>query len=503
MAQIDNGHDAHGAAPQVLTVGSPAIGEILADRYQVEEHIGDDAHGRQMYRGMDVVLRRPVTIVLRHPGGDSASEMLSAAVAASRVVHPHLVGVYDAIDEGDRAYVVREWIDGTSLGDAVADGPIDSSRAVAIAYAIADAVAALHEAGVVHGNVHPGTVMIAQDGRVMLADARATDLTSEESDVRAIGGVLYCALTSFWPHAEAGPAPLPDGVHDNGRLVPPGQVCAGIPAALDELTASLLDPEVQAAPAATVTAELAILAEPVEEDDLDRPGHFSAFDEAAQPAMPNPGHRRRLVSVIGALVALAVMGALAAMNLGDGSTGGGGSSKPTASTSSVSNAPGQLRQVQLSAGSVRIILGPGAGNRDDTKGAEKAVDGSMATYWASDSYNDADMKSLHTGVGVWIDLGSPQKVNQVKLEMTRVGATVELRAGDTDPGSGQSTQAGDNQIANLYHEVAKARETTGTTTVLVGSGVPVQYLLVWFTKLPISNDGRYRAEVNEITVTVQ
>jgi len=78
VAQINNGHDAQGAAPQVLTVGSPAIGEILADRYQVEEHLGDDTHGRQLFRGVDVVLRRPVTIVLRHPGGDQASEMLAA-----------------------------------------------------------------------------------------------------------------------------------------------------------------------------------------------------------------------------------------------------------------------------------------------------------------------------------------------------------------------------------------------------------------------------------------
>ena len=95
-----------------MTFGAPTAGEILAERYELVEHINNDSAGRQVWRGVDVVLRRPVAVVLRYPGGDSATEMLQAAVAASRVVHPNLVGVYDAIDEGDRAYVVREWVDG-------------------------------------------------------------------------------------------------------------------------------------------------------------------------------------------------------------------------------------------------------------------------------------------------------------------------------------------------------------------------------------------------------
>jgi hypothetical protein len=114
VAQVDEGQEGAGASsPQVLTFGSPTVGEILADRYQLEEHVGTDSLGRQLYRGMDVILRRPVAVVLRYPGGDAASEMLAGAVAASRIVHPHLVGVYDAIDETDRAYVVREWVDGS------------------------------------------------------------------------------------------------------------------------------------------------------------------------------------------------------------------------------------------------------------------------------------------------------------------------------------------------------------------------------------------------------
>src|SRR4051812_20308272 len=150
--------------------------------------------------------------------------MLSAAVAASRIVHPHLVGVYDAIDEADRAYVVREWVDGSSLRELVADGPLDPDRGATIACAIADAIAAIHASGMAHGNIHPGTVLIAGDGRVVLTDARADEATTAEADLRAIGAVLYCALTGYWPHAEAGPTLVPDAIRDSeGRPAAPRQ----------------------------------------------------------------------------------------------------------------------------------------------------------------------------------------------------------------------------------------------------------------------------------------
>ena len=123
MTQVGEGHEAAEAAPPVMTFGAPTVGEVLAERYQLEEHINDDSAGRQVWRGIDVVLRRPVAVVLRYPGGDSAPEMLQAAVAASRVVHPNLVGVYDAIDEDDRAYVVREWVDGLFAARARRRGP--------------------------------------------------------------------------------------------------------------------------------------------------------------------------------------------------------------------------------------------------------------------------------------------------------------------------------------------------------------------------------------------
>src|SRR3954449_2544096 len=239
VTQVGEGHEtAADADGPVMTRGNPTVGEILAERYQLEEHFNDDSAGRQVWRGIDVVLRRPVAVVLRYPGGDSATEMLQAAVDASRVIHPNLVGVYDAIDEGTRAYVVREWVDGEALRELVnEEGPLDPARATAIAHSIADALAAVHATGMVHGNVHPGTTLIGDDGRIVLADARADSADSTETDVRSVGGILYFSLTATWPHTEIGNSALPDAHRDNtGALTTPRQVRAGVPAYLDDLT---------------------------------------------------------------------------------------------------------------------------------------------------------------------------------------------------------------------------------------------------------------------------
>ncbi len=168
--------------------------------------------------------------------------MLTVAVAASRLVHPHIVSVYDAIDDGDRAYLVREWVPGIALRDVLRQAPLDAERATLVTHAIAEAVAALHSAGIVHGNVHPGTILIADDGRVVLLDAHADGPADPRDDVRAVGAVLYACLTGHWPYAEAGRRHLPDAVRDSaGRIARPRQVRGGIPRHLDEIAADLLD----------------------------------------------------------------------------------------------------------------------------------------------------------------------------------------------------------------------------------------------------------------------
>jgi serine/threonine protein kinase len=527
VAQLGEGHEVPAAQPQVLTFGAPSVGEILAERYQLEEHIGNDSLGRQLYRGIDIILRRPVAVVLRYPGGDSASEMLGAAVAASRIVHPHLVGVYDAIDEGERAYVVREWVEGIALREIVEPGPLDAPRSVAVAWAVTDAVAALHATGMAHGNIHPGTVLVAHDGRVVLTDARADDAATPETDIRSIGAILYCSLTGYWPHAEVGPSSVPDGVRDGtGALIAPRQVRAGIPTHLDALAADLLNPDLPLPPADALAGELASYGQA--DDDIAYEGEgepepisgggggngggtsgLAAFDAAAsRPVTSGRSAGRKLaVGVIGLLV-LALLGTLAAAKVlgGDDKKNTPAGIQPGGSNGGTVSAPakqpvnGAPKPVKLSADQLRIVA-PKGDRTSEFDDVDKMVDGNPATVWKTDGYkNYPNFGNIKPGLGVLIDLKSPQQVVSVQVDFNTGGATAELRAGGTDPGS---TSDGDTQIVATYTSVGGPQQISGTTKVFQGPDQPTRFLLVWITKLPSDGNGRYRISIGEISVSVQ
>jgi serine/threonine protein kinase len=491
----------------VLTFGVPTVGEVLAERYQLQEHINNDAFGRQVWRGVDVVLRRPVAVVLRYPGGDSAVEMLDAAVAASRVVHPHLVDVYDAIDEGTRAYVVREWVDGGSLREYVTEAPLDPERATSVVSAVASAIAAVHASGIAHGNVHPGTVMIGSDGRVVLADARADEATTPDADIRAIGAVLYYSLTGHWPHAEAGANDLPDAVRDpSGALATPRQVRGGVPGHLSDLATDLLDPEVALPSADVLAADLRGMDTDREDEFFSSGGPLdfdhTPFREAPVPEPHRPIAKKLAIGVAGLLV-LAVAGLLLVTNVFS-SSNGAPSTLPSvgASTSTSRPSNGQPTPLNLTADQVRIV-DPPRGSRSEINGAGAMVDGVATTTWHTEHYRDRpDFGGVKPGMGVLIDLGSAKSVSSVKVDFVNSGATVDLRTGNSDPGNSSS---GDQQIYNTFKPVADPKVANATIVLNMNTEAPAtRYLLVWISGLPTApdNNGQYWVGISEIHVFV-
>jgi hypothetical protein len=504
VTQVGEGQDGVGPAPPMTAFGAPSVGEVLADRYQLEEHINDDSVGRQVWRGIDVILRRPVAVVLRYPGGDSAMEMLQAAVTASRVVHPNLVGVYDAIDEGERAYVVREWVDGAALREIVASGPLDAERATTIAHAVAAAVAAVHATGMAHGNVHPGTVLIDHDGRVVLADARGDGTASAVGDARAVGGVLYFALTGHWPQAEAGRTSLADAVRDStGALASPRQSRAGVPDYLDTLTMDLLDPQVEPPTAELLAAELGRLDSAADERFLDDTGPLR-FTGETRPEPPRPTGRKIAVG-IAALAAISLVALLLLVPL----LGGGGDDNPqavgtepagtaTAAPSAGGGGDSRVQKLNITADQVRIV--DPKGDRTELKDAALVVDGDTNTAWETQHYRgNPKFGGLKPGMGVLIDLGTAKHVEAVKVDLSASGATAELRTGTTDPGSSRS---GDQRVLNTYTLVGDPISDGGTTMAFGGfdPDKTYRYLLVWITAMPKDNTGEYQIGIQEIVV---
>ncbi|MER5457348.1 protein kinase family protein [Micromonospora sp. NPDC002389] len=514
VTQVGEGQDADETTPPVMTFGAPAVGEILAERYELVEHINNDSAGRLVWRGVDVVLRRPVAVVMRYPGGDSATEMLQAAVAASRVIHPNLTGVYDAIDEADRAYVVREWVDGRSLRELVADGPLDGARATAVGSAVASALAAVHATGMVHGNVHPGTVMISDDGRVVLADARTDGDDSQESDVRAVGGVLYYALTGYWPHTEAplrgataghGRAAIPDAVRDaNGVVAAPRQVRAGVPAYLDDLTTDLLDGGIAPPSSDVLAAELARLDVPADDDYLDNSGPLRFAAESGDEPSPlaAAGGRKVALGIAGVLVV-----ALVGLLVGISALGGDDDSPQTdpvaAPTSSAPVSeepppPAAVRDLQISAAR---IIDPDSNDRSEVRDAEKVFDGDRDEGWSTETYNRSNFGNLKEGMGVWVDLGTERTVKSVQVHLSSTGASAQLLTGTVDA---PSSSSGDRQVVDAFKNSVIGQpfeEHDGTTMTFNGfdADQKYRYLMFWITELP-SNNGGFKLGVQEITV---
>ena len=509
MTQVGEGHETSADADgPVMTRGNPTVGEVLAERYQLEEHVNDDSAGRQVWRGVDVILRRPVAVVLRYPGGDPATEMLQAAVDASRVIHPNLVGVYDAIDEGTRAYVVREWVDGESLRELITqEGPLDPARSTTIAHAIADALAAVHATGMVHGNVHPGTTLIADDGRVVLADARADAADSTEKDVRAVGGVLYYALTAHWPHAEVGRSAIPDANRDgSGNPAAPRQIRAGVPAYLDDLTMDLLDKRVAAPEADALAAELARL--DAADDDYDDVGplRFTQSNAAAEP----PRNNSKIVIGVAALVVIAIIGLVFGIRAITGSndqatkksTQANAGGAPT-SAGTDSQAPTRNPQkIKLTPDMVRIV-DPPKGNRSDSDEAKNVVDGDPNTSWTTHSFKSAKFGNLKAGMGVLINLGTPRLLADVRVETSSSGVGMDIRTGNTDPGDNSQ---GDQKIVDTYKKLGEPDANAkgdGTNRIfsVFDPNTQYQYVLVWLTELPPNDDGSgYKVSVNEVSI---
>jgi serine/threonine protein kinase len=156
------------ASPQQL-----GDGQLVAERYRVEALIGRGGMA-EVYRAFDECLARPVALkVLRaHYAFDPAlrSRFEEEAKAAAMVSHPDVVAVYDAGEDGDKAFIVMELVSGETLADRIARGPLDEAATRQIGGEVLDALAAAHARGVLHRDIKPANVLLSDEGTAKVAD---------------------------------------------------------------------------------------------------------------------------------------------------------------------------------------------------------------------------------------------------------------------------------------------------------------------------------------------
>ena len=168
--------------------------DVFLGRYQVIELIAEGGMG-SVFRGWDPKLKRPValkTIQLQGEASRSAlkDKLVEEAVATARFNHPHIVGVYDAADSVEAAYVAMELVEGVSLAVFMWEqGRLEAEAAVPIVACIASALETAHSHGLVHRDVKPGNVLLGYDGGIKVSDfGIATFLSGLRGDEGQIFG---------------------------------------------------------------------------------------------------------------------------------------------------------------------------------------------------------------------------------------------------------------------------------------------------------------------------
>ncbi len=152
----------------LLVPGELSTGEMLDERYLLRERIGEGGMAR-VYRAEDTHLRRSVAVkVFREPtdGIDSVERALSETTLLASLSHHSLVTVFDARIGNDAvSYLVMELVDGVTLRDLIARGPVDPRVVASIAIDIAEGLHVAHEHGVVHRDIKPSNVMLRTSPR--------------------------------------------------------------------------------------------------------------------------------------------------------------------------------------------------------------------------------------------------------------------------------------------------------------------------------------------------
>src|SRR5262247_2799443 len=141
--------------------------------YEIVTLLGAGGMG-EVYRARDTKLDRDVAIKVLPDlfvgDPDRVARFQREAKTLAALNHPHIGGIYGLEDAGGVRALVLELVEGPTLADRIAQGPIPIDEALPIARQIAEALEAAHEAGIIHRDLKPANIKLRSDGTVKVLD---------------------------------------------------------------------------------------------------------------------------------------------------------------------------------------------------------------------------------------------------------------------------------------------------------------------------------------------
>jgi serine/threonine protein kinase len=535
-------------------------GTRIAGRYRLVDQV-TAGNGWTRWKAMDETLARPVSVLTFAQGFPRVTQVVTAARAASRLTDPRMAQVFDVEDGGGQAYIVLEWVGGETLTELVTNGPLDPGRACSLITDATRALVGAHALGQAHLRLTPDSLCWTRSSGIKitglgidaaLAGDGLTGPAAQDpavADTIALAGLLYAAVTGYWPGEE--PTRLPAApVSEGGLLCTPHQVSADVSSAMDSvITRALLQRPTRQGPAISTPAAFAEaltgvappvpLPEPAPQpqagyanrggyrgysNDPNNPDTWAVSEQGPGGTSPYPqrnppsaqfasngyggsqytpapyqgterGGTSRVMIVVVVVLVLAVIGATVwAVGLrksnspSAGGTGSGGNHPATSQSATPSGTT--LTPV---GDSTFNILGT---DSEDSAQAPNAIDGSTSTYWGTDTYNPpANFGNLKTGTGLLIDMGKQVKLSKVEVQVGSGATTAEIYLGNSNAMSKSALQ----NFTLVGHSTTGA----GTLTYTINSHATGRYVLIWLTgNLPVApgQTGSYQGRIYNVVV---